>query len=69
MQKSAHLKDSKSDVHLEMGDAKSAHHIMHQSIPSTNISPQADPGEFFKVVKFPAPGRKFLRNYGPGAKK
>ena len=40
--------------------------FMHQSIPSTIIRP---PGNFFKVVKFPAPGRKFLRNYGPGAKK
>ena len=43
--------------------------IMHQSIPSTNIPPGLTPREFFKVVKFPAPGRKFLRNYGPGAKK
>ena len=32
-------------------------------------SPGLTPGNFFKVVKFPAPGRKFLRNYGPGAKK
>ena len=31
--------------------------------------PQADPGEFFKVVKFPAPWQKILQNYGPGAKK
>ena len=42
--------------------------VMHQSIPSTNIPPGLTPGEFFEVVKFPAPGRKFLRNYGPGAK-
>ena len=27
------------------------------------------PGNFFKVVKFPAPGQKILQNYGPGAKK
>ena len=34
--------------------------VMHQSIPSTNIPPPLGltPGEFFKVVKFPAPGQK-----------
>ena len=31
-------------------------------------APGLTSGEFFKVVKFPAPGRKFLRNSGPGAK-
>ena len=31
--------------------------------------PGQTPGEFFKVVKSLPPGRKFLRNYGPGAKK
>ena len=30
--------------------------------------PWLTPREFFKVVKFPAPGRKFLRNYSPRAK-
>ena len=43
--------------------------LMYQSIPSTNIPPGLTPGNFFKVAKFPAPDRKFLRNYGPGAKK
>ena len=39
--------------------------IMHQSIPSTNIPP----GNFFKVVKFPAPrAENFLRNTAPGQK-
>ena len=34
-----------------------------------STSPRADPpGNFFKVVKFPAPTQKPLRNYGPGAK-
>ena len=43
--------------------------IMHQSILSANIPPGLTPGEFFKVVKFPAPRRKLLQNYGPRAKK
>ena len=34
--------------------------LMHQSIPSTNIPPGLTPGEFFKVVKFPAPGQKIF---------
>ena len=30
--------------------------------------PGLTPGNFFKVVKFAAPGQKLLQNYGPGAK-
>ena len=41
---------------------------MHQSVPSANI-PRPDPRGIFKVVKFLPPGRKFVQNYGPGAKK
>ena len=41
---------------------------MHQSIPSTNIPPGLTPGEFFKVVKFPAPGQKIFAKLRPGAK-
>ena len=47
--------------------------LMHQSIPSTNIHPppppQLTPREFFKVVKFPAPGQKMFPKLWPGAKK
>ena len=39
--------------------------IMHQSIPSTNIPP----GNFFKVVKFPAPGQKSFAKLWPRGKK
>ena len=38
---------------------------MHQSIPSTNIPP----GNFFKVVKFPAPGQKSVAKLRPRGKK
>ena len=38
---------------------------MHQSIPSTNIPP----GEFFKVVKFSAPGQKIFAKLRPRGKK
>ena len=31
--------------------------------------PELTPGEFFKEVNSLPPGRKFLRNYGPGQKK
>ena len=41
---------------------------MHQSIPSTNI-PRAEPGEFFKVVKFPAPEQKIFAKLRPRGKK
>ena len=42
--------------------------IMHQSIPST-ITPGLTPGNFFKVVKFPAPGtEKFCEITAPGQK-
>ena len=41
---------------------------MHQSIPSTNI-PGLTPGEFFKVVKFPAPGQKIFAKSRPRGKK
>ena len=43
--------------------------VMHQSIPSTNIPPRADPGEFFKVVKFPAPGQKIFAKLRPRGKR
>ena len=42
--------------------------IMHQSIPSTNIPPELNPGEFFKVVKFPAPGQKIFAKLRPRGK-
>ena len=43
--------------------------IANASINSKHQHPPGlTSGEFFKVVKFPAQGRKFLRNYGPGAK-
>ena len=42
---------------------------MHQSIPSTNIPPRLTPGEFFKVVKFPAPGQKMFAKLRPRGKK
>ena len=43
--------------------------LMHQSIPSTNIPPGLTPREFFKVVKFPAPGQKmFCEITAPGQK-
>ena len=38
---------------------------MHQSIPSTNIPP----GNFFKVVKFPAPGQKIFAKLRPQGKR
>ena len=65
-----HLKDSKSDVHLEMGDAKecSSHYASvnskHQHPP-----PGLTPKEFFKVVKFPASGQKILAKLLPRGKK
>ena len=44
--------------------------VMHQSIPSTNIPPRADPrGIFFKVAKFPAPGQKIFAKLRPRGKK
>ena len=43
--------------------------LMHQSIPSTNIPPGLIPGEFFKVVKFPAPGQKVFAKLWPQGKK
>ena len=42
---------------------------MYQSIPSTNIPPGLTPGEFFKVVKFPAPGQKIFAKLLPQGKK
>ena len=34
--------------------------VMHQSIPSANIPPPGKPpGNFFEVVKSPAPGQNF----------
>ena len=42
---------------------------MYQSIPSTNIPPGLTPGEFFKVVKFPAPGKKMFAKLRPRGKK
>ena len=42
---------------------------MHQSIPSTNMPPGLTPGEFFKVVKFPAPGQKLFAKLRPQGKK
>ena len=45
--------------------------VMHQSIPSTNIPPPGwPPGNFFKVVKFPAPpGQKMFAKLQPRGKK
>ena len=43
--------------------------LMHQSIPSTNIPPGSPPGIFLRWSNSLPPGRNFLRNYGPGAKK
>ena len=43
--------------------------VMHQSIPSTNIPPRLTPGEFFKIVKFPAPGQKIFAKSRPRGKK
>ena len=42
--------------------------LMHQSIPSTNIPLGLTPGEFFKVVKFPAPGQKMFAKLRPRGK-
>ena len=42
---------------------------MHQSIPSTNIPPGLTPGEFYKVVKFPALGQKIFAKLRPRGKK
>ena len=42
--------------------------LVYQSIPSTNIPPGLTPGEFFKVVKLPAPGGKFCEITAPGQK-
>ena len=50
------------------GGMRAPHHnfvVMHQSIPSTNIPP----GNFFKVVKFPAPGQKIFAKVRPRGKK
>ena len=43
--------------------------LMHQSIPSTNIPPGLTPREFFKIVKFPAPGQKIFAKLRPRDKK
>ena len=43
--------------------------IMHQSIPSTNIPPGLTPGEFFEVIKFPAPRQKIFVKLRPQGKK
>ena len=43
--------------------------FMHQSIPSTNIPPGLTPGNFFNVVKFPAPGQKIFAKLRPRGKK
>ena len=43
--------------------------LMHQSIPSTNIPPGRPPGNFVKVVKFPAPGQKIFAKLRTRGKK
>ena len=43
--------------------------FMHQSIPSANIPPGRPPGNFFEVVKSPAPGQNFPAKARPPAQK
>ena len=45
--------------------------LMHQSIPSANIPrpPGQTPGEFFEVVKSPAPGQSFPAKARPPGQK
>ena len=44
--------------------------VMHQSIPSTNIPPRADPrGNFLKWSKTLPRGKIFLQKHGPRDKK
>ena len=43
--------------------------LMHQSNPSANIPPGQTPGEFFEVVKSPAPGQNFPAKARPPGQK
>ena len=67
--KSSEVVDDITDPSYGKSDAVFSNDIMHQSIPSTNIPPVLTPGEFFKVVKFPAPRQKIFAKLRPRGKK
>ena len=43
--------------------------VIHQSIPSANTPPAHPTGNFFEVVKSPAPGQNFCAKAGPPGQK